>query len=64
MQDVNGDNRVNIRDVTYIQLYGVDKYKLTGYIAEYLADTNKDGEVSIRDATTIQLYLVGKINIL
>ena len=58
--DVNGDNKVNIRDVTYIQLYLVDLYDLDAN-AFLRADVDRNGEVKIRDATYIQMYLVGLI---
>lgn len=60
--DVNHDNKISIRDVTFIQLHMVGK---TGYILDNVgmvyADVNSDGKVNIRDVTCIQLYKVGKI---
>ena len=59
--DVDGNNAVNINDVTYIQLYRVGLYELNSKAAE-LADFSKDGKVALRDATLIQMYLAGMIN--
>lgn len=56
--DVDLSGRINIRDVSFIQLSILDKYNLPAF---RYADVNRDGKVNIRDATTIQLYLVGKI---
>lgn len=60
--DVNDDNNVSIRDVTFIQLHLVGR---TGYEFNKkkmaAADVSGDGVVNIRDATYIQLYKVGKI---
>ena len=58
--DVNLDGKVNIRDVTYIQLYRVGNIeRLPEYRGRGLGDINGDGEVTMRDATLIQLYRAG-----
>lgn len=54
--DVNGDNVVNINDVTVIQSHLAEMKKLEGVFL-YAADTNRNGEVKIDDATTLQMYL-------
>lgn len=61
MGDVNGDNKVNIRDVTFIQLYRVGLYNLVDNKAFLRADVDRNGVVNIRDATNIQLRLVDLI---
>lgn len=54
--DVNGDNSVNINDVTVIQRYLAELDTLGG-IYLHAADVNQDGTVDIADATAIQMYL-------
>lgn len=54
--DVNGDNVVNINDVTVIQSHLAEMKKLEGVFL-YAADTNRNGEVKIDDATTLQMFL-------
>lgn len=58
--DVNGDRKLNIRDVTVIQKYLA---KLTVFSNEqvFLADFNEDKVVNIKDATTIQKKLANVI---
>ena len=53
---MNGDENINIYDVTTIQRYLVE---LETFIENQLAlaDTNGDGEVDIADATYLQMYL-------
>ncbi|MBQ7503937.1 MAG: CotH kinase family protein [Ruminococcus sp.] len=60
--DVDTNGKINIRDVTSIQLYLVG---LKDYTAAQLtaADADKNGKPSIRDVTTIQLYLVDLIEL-
>lgn len=54
--DVNGDENINIYDVTTIQRYLVELETFNeNQLA--LADTNGDGEVDIADATYLQMYL-------
>lgn len=60
MGDANSDNRVNIRDVTAIQLSLVGKFTIEGN-SRLFSDINRDGVLNIRDATYIQMHLVGKI---
>lgn len=58
--DANLDGIVNIRDVTYIQLFRVGKIsRIPAFRGECFADVTGDGRVNIRDATMIQLSLVG-----
>lgn len=54
--DVNCDGKVNIRDVTYIQLYRVNRVGIS-YTGRLSGDVSGDGEVNIRDATFIQMYI-------
>lgn len=53
--DVNHDGKVDINDVTLIQLY-IAKIMPENFDAE-LADVNNDGEISIYDATLIQMMI-------
>lgn len=54
--DVNGDNTVNINDVTQIQRHLADLERLEG-IYIHAADSTQDGTLNINDATTLQMYL-------
>ena len=54
--DVNGDGKVNIRDVGIVQQY------MNGFDTAYdmsAADVNGDGKVNIRDVGLYQQYLNG-----
>ena len=54
--DVNGDGKINTRDIMTIKLY------LCGWNVENdisILDVNGDGKVNLRDAMHIQLYLNG-----
>ena len=53
--DADGNNKVTIRDVTYIQLYLVG-LQILDDTAFKRADVNCDGNVNIRDVTYIQMY--------
>lgn len=54
--DVNGDSKVNIKDVTEIQKFAAKLIDLTD--AEKLrADVNADTKINIKDATAIQKYI-------
>ncbi len=55
-RDINGDNKVNIKDCTFIQRALVKKVKMTPE-QEKLADVNLDGYVSITDVTMLRKYL-------
>lgn len=57
--DVNGDNKISIRDATVTQLYLVKKQALS-MLQQSAADVNLDGKINIRDVTFIQMYLVDK----
>ena len=54
--DANGDDNININDVTTIQRYLAELETLEG-IYLHAADANQDGTVDIADATAIQMYL-------
>ena len=54
--DVNGDDKVNVRDVTAMQRHLAGLEELTDDRLA-LADTNGDGKVDINDATHLQRYL-------
>ena len=61
--DANLDGSVNIRDVTYIQLYRAGLIdSIPTFRGRNYADVTKDGKVNIRDATMIQLKNVGLIS--
>jgi uncharacterized protein YkwD len=54
--NVNGDDVIDVKDVTTIQKHIASIKELTGNNC-ILADTDKDGNVDINDATNIQRYL-------
>lgn len=54
--DANGDNRVNINDVTKVQRALAELEELTG-IRYHAADINNDGTLAIDDASLVQAYL-------
>jgi len=58
--DANKDGKININDVTSIQLYLVKLYK-NGELSVG-ADVDGSGKITIRDATFIQLYIVKHID--
>ena len=58
LSDVNGDNNVNINDVTMIQRHLAELESVEG-IYLYAADVNRDGAVDVADATALQMYLAG-----
>lgn len=63
--DIDNNGVVNIRDVTYIQLYRVGKYTInTDPKTIDRVDVTDDYEVTIRDATQIQLYLAHLVDTL
>jgi hypothetical protein len=57
--DANGDNRVNINDVTAVQRYIAGLESLSDSSA-FAADVNQDGKIIITDATTIQIFIAGR----
>lgn len=61
--DADGNGAVNIRDVTYIQLYLVDRIRID-INAKTLdrIDVTGDKQITIKDATRIQLYRVNRID--
>lgn len=56
--DVDGDNKVSVKDATFIQkcVAGLNTLETFG---EFSADANRDGVVNIKDATEIQKHLAG-----
>lgn len=54
--DVNGDDKINIFDMTEIQLY-VAEFEQLDETQLKAADVNGDGKVNIFDATTIALFV-------
>ena len=54
--DINGDSKVNARDVTrllqYLAEWDVD-------VVETALDVNGDGKVNVRDVTTLKQYIAG-----
>ena len=59
--DANGDDVIDIRDVTTVQRYLAHAQELTGDRLT-AADADKDGKVTIADATLIQRYLAEYVN--
>lgn len=55
--NVNGDNRIDVKDVTAIQKHISGKNKLTGKNLK-AADVDLDGKISENDAKLIQKYIV------
>jgi hypothetical protein len=55
--DLNGDNEVNIADLTTVIDYILGKITLTGSDS-IKADFNKDGHIDIRDVVAMQNYLL------
>ncbi len=58
--DVNRDGKINVFDVTQIQLYAASFITLDDE-QMIIADTNFDGKVNIFDASAIQRYVAGQI---
>ena len=54
--DINGDDMVNVSDVTMLQRYLADMCDLYDE-QRAIADTNADGSIDILDATYLQMYL-------
>jgi len=61
--DVNGDGRVDIRDVTAMQRH-LAELELLDEQALAVADVNGDGRFDIDDATYLQMYLAEFIEVL
>lgn len=59
--DANGDDVIDIRDITTVQRYLAHAQELTGDRLT-AADADKDGKVTIADATLIQRYLAEYVN--
>lgn len=57
--DVNGDGKITINDVSYIQLYRLGRYEISDSRVVKRSDVNFDTEVTLRDATLIQMKLAG-----
>ena len=60
--DANGDGKINIRDVTFIQMYLADLVDELTPQQIAAADVSHDNTVNIRAATLIQMYIVRLIN--
>lgn len=56
--DANGDSKVDIKDVTFIQKATANDLTLSE-AERKAADTNGDGTINIKDATEIQKYIAG-----
>ena len=56
--DVDGDSKVNIKDVTMIQRTAASIITLSDVQTKF-ADVNKDGKVNVNDATAIQKFVAG-----
>ncbi|MEE1060861.1 MAG: dockerin type I repeat-containing protein [Ruminococcus sp.] len=62
--DINGDDIVDVSDVTQLQLYLANNTNdplmnlLTGFASAYY-DVNFDASVDVSDVTTLQMYLAG-----
>ena len=54
--DADQNNKVTIKDATYVQMHLASLYTLTGD-ALIAADCNKDNDVTVLDVTCIQRYL-------
>lgn len=54
--DANGDDNININDVTAIQRHLAQLEQIEG-IYLYAADANQDGTLDISDATSLQRYI-------
>jgi endoglucanase len=57
--DVNGDNKINITDVTLVAAHIKGKRMLAADKIIY-ADINKDGKINITDVTKIAAHIKGK----
>jgi hypothetical protein len=57
--DTNGDNKINLNDLTNIKLHLLGKITLK---ADNLkgADTNKDNKITTTDLANVKLHLLGK----
>ncbi|MCR5653051.1 MAG: starch-binding protein [Ruminococcus sp.] len=60
--DANNDSKVDVNDVTWIQLYLVNIEYYRTNLNTALADVTGDSKVKIQDANKIQQYIVGIIN--
>ena len=54
--DVTGDGKIDVNDVTAIQLYIAQNQSFTDKQKE-AADVNKDGKISVLDVTRVQQYI-------
>ena len=64
--DVNGDDIVDVNDVTQLQLYLANNTSLGNVLFDFLAsidsvyfDIDADSFVDVKDVTTLQMYLAG-----
>ena len=58
--DIDLNGKVNVRDITTLQLYLVNRATLTDQQKE-AANVNGDTRLNVRDVTTIQMYLAKQI---
>ncbi len=61
MGDVNVDDVVSVKDVTYIEKYLANLASMTSH-QQRVADVNFDGNITVKDATLIQKYVSGVID--
>jgi len=59
--DVNGDNKIDFRDILLVNNYRLGKEKLKGIYLE-AADVKEDGVVNFRDILQINKYRLGILN--
>lgn len=55
--DINGDNAVTIKDVTFLRRHIAGGYNIT--VVEQALDVNRDGGVDIKDATILRRFIAG-----
>lgn len=55
--DVNLDNKVSVKDITYIRYYLIGKIELTD-AQKKNADMDADGEVTLKDAILLRQYIL------
>lgn len=56
--DVNKDDKINVKDATYLQK-SLAKIVYLTESAKLLADADNNGKLNVRDATTIQKHIAG-----
>ncbi|MDE7389865.1 MAG: Ig-like domain-containing protein, partial [Lachnospiraceae bacterium] len=58
MGDIDGDNKVTVKDASRIQMYALNKITFTAE-QEVVADLNGDGKISMKDASLAQRIALG-----